>query len=391
MTAADEIARAGLLDGPHEGVNERLREARFIDHHVHSILAGRLGRPQLIETLSESGQPASAAGAGMDHQLGVAVRRWCAPLIGLPPQVDAETWLAYRAGLDEAEAAAALLPPAGLQALYVDTGYRSAELLPVPELARLAGAPARTVVRLEAVAEAVASGGSSAVGFASAFRDELERAAEGAIGVKSIIAYRAGLDIDPAPPTPAEVEAHAGRWLASMDAGAPARLGDRVILRFALWSGVETGLPLQLHTGYGDADLDLRLADPLLLRGFLRATQGRSTILLLHTYPFHRHAGYLAQMFPHVFMDIGLGVNHAGIQSEQLLAEMLEVAPFRKVLFSSDAWGLPELHLLGSWLVRRGLGRVLGRWVSAGDWSLEDAGLVIDLVGWQNAQRVYGG
>jgi uncharacterized protein len=390
MTAADAIARAGLLDGPHEGVNERLREARFIDHHVHSILAGRLGRPQLIETLSEAGQRESAAVAGMDHQLGVAVRRWCAPLIGLPAHVDAETWLGHRAALDAAEAATALLPPAGMQALYVDTGYRSAELLPVPELARLAGATARTVVRLETVAEAVATSGSSAAGFAAAFRDELARAAEGAIAVKSIIAYRAGLDIDPAPPTAAEVEAHAGRWLAAVAAGGPPRLTDRVILRFALWSGVETGLPLQLHTGYGDADLDLRLADPLLLTGFLRATQGRGPILLLHTYPFHRHAGYLAQMFPHVFMDIGLGVNHTGIQSEQLLAEMLEVAPFRKILFSSDAWGLPELHLLGSWLVRRGLGRVLGRWVSAGDWSLEDAGLAIDLIGWQNAQHVYG-
>ena len=78
-------------------------------------------------------------------------------------------------------------------------------------------------------------------------------------------------------------------------------------------------------------------------------------------------------MFPHVYMDIGLGVNHTGVQSEQLIAEMLEVAPFRKILFSSDAWGLPELHLLGSWLFRRGLSRVLGRWVVAGDWSLGDA------------------
>ena len=39
-TAADAIEQAGLLDGPHAGVNELLREARFIDHHVHSILAG---------------------------------------------------------------------------------------------------------------------------------------------------------------------------------------------------------------------------------------------------------------------------------------------------------------------------------------------------------------
>ncbi len=72
------------------------------------------------------------------------------------------------------------------------------------------------------------------------------------------------------------------------------------------------------------------------------------------------------------------------------MAEMLEVAPFRKILFSSDAWGLPELHLLGSWLFRRGLSRVLGRWVASGDWSVDDARLAIDLIGSRNARQVYG-
>ncbi len=208
--------------------------------------------------------------------------------------------------------------------------------------------------------------------------------------MKSIVAYRHGLDFDPSPPSASDVVEHAGLWLADISSGGPLRLTDPVILRFVLWCGVETALPLQLHTGYGDSDLDLRRCDPLLLTGFIRATLGRTRILLLHTYPFHRQAGYLTQMFPHVYTDIGLGVNHTGIQSEQLVAEMLEVAPFRKILFSSDAWGLPELHLLGSWLFRRALSRVLGRWVVAGDWSLADARMVVELIGSQNARLAYG-
>ena len=91
--------------------------------------------------------------------------------------------------------------------------------------------------------------------------------------------------------------------------------------------------------------------------------------MLLHTYPFQRTAGYLAQMFGHVYVDVGLAVHHTGAASDRVIAESLELAPFRKVLFSSDAWGLPELHLLGSWLFRRGLSRVLGGWVATGDWS----------------------
>ncbi|HKZ91894.1 MAG TPA: amidohydrolase family protein [Candidatus Limnocylindrales bacterium] len=389
-TAADAIEQAGLLDGPHDGVNACLREARFIDHHVHSILAGQLSVERLVAGLSETDRADAAATGGIDHQLGVALRRWCAPLLGLEPHVEAEDWLRHRSRLDNAVAAASLLPSAGLEALFVDTGYRSAELLPVEDLARLAGADAEPVVRLEALAEDVAAAGVSASGFAAAYRDALATATRDAVGVKSIVAYRGGLDLDPSPPSAAEVVDHAGRWLASIAAGAPLRLTDSVLLRLVLWSGVDTTLPLQIHTGYGDSDLDLQRSDPLLLTGFIRATQGRTRILLLHTYPFHRQAGYLAQMFAHVYTDIGLGVNHTGIQSEQLVAEMLEVAPFRKILFSSDAWGLPELHLLGSWLFRRGLSRVLGRWVARGDWSVDDARQAIELIGSENARRVYG-
>ncbi len=388
-TAADAIEQAGLLDGPHPGVNACLQEALFVDHHVHSILAGALSTDQLVAGLSETGLPEAAAAAGLDHQLGVAVRRWCAPLLGLPPHVEGDVWLRHRSTLDNAVAAGSLLPPAGLEALYVDTGFRSAELLPVDELARLAGARAEPVVRLESLAEEVAGSGVTAAGFAGAYREALATATRDAVGVKSIIAYRGGLDVDPSPPSAADVIDRAGRWLARIAAGGARRLMDPVILRFALWCGVETALPLQVHTGYGDSDLELQRSDPLLLTGFIKATQGRTQILLLHTYPYHRQAGYLAQMFPHVYTDIGLGVNHTGIQSEQLVAEMLEVAPFRKILFSSDAWGLPELHLLGSWLFRRGLSRVLGRWVAAGDWSLDDARRAIGLIGSGNARRAY--
>ena len=133
-----------------------------------------------------------------------------------------------------------------------------------------------------------------------------------------------------------------------------------MLLRFGLWEGARTGRPLQIHTGFGDTDLDLYRADPALMTDFLRATETVCPVMLLHTYPFQRSAGYLAQMFGHVYVDVGLAVNHTGAASDRVIAESLELAPFRKVLFSSDAWGLPELHLLGSWLFRRGLSRVLG-------------------------------
>jgi predicted TIM-barrel fold metal-dependent hydrolase len=100
---------------------------------------------------------------------------------------------------------------------------------------------------------------------------------------------------------------------------------------------------------YGDADIDLLRADPLLLTPFLRATEQRGVpVLLLHGYPFHRQAAYLAQVYSHVFIDIGLAVHNTGALSRTLIRETLELAPFGKLLFSTDAYGLAELFHLGA-------------------------------------------
>ncbi len=112
-------------------------------------------------------------------------------------------------------------------------------------------------------------------------------------------------------------------------------------------------------------------------------------MLLLHCYPFHRQAGYLAQAFDHVNFDVGLAINYLGARSTALVAEALETAPFAKQLYSSDAFGPPELHLLGSVLWRRAMGLVLGGWVNTGDCTEQDAIRIVDMIGVHNATRVY--
>jgi len=87
---------------------------------------------------------------------------------------------------------------------------------------------------------------------------------------------------------------------------------------------------------------------------------------------------------------VGLAVNYLGARSTGLVAEAMETAPFAKQLYSSDAFGPPELHVLGSVLWRRAMGVVLGEWVRAGDCTDDDAIHVVDLIGVANAQRVYG-
>ena len=277
-----------------------------------------------------------------------------------------------------------------MQAWLVDTGYQSDEVQTPAELAEASGSPAYEIVRLEAVAERVARGGVSAAGYAASFAEALSAAARDAVGLKSIAAYRYGLDFDPWRPSQVEVAAAADRFLRALERDASARLEDPVLLRHAIWAGVDTGLPLQFHVGFGDPDVRLHRADPSLLHDFLLATRASGTsIMLLHCYPFHRQAGYLAHVFPHVYMDVGEALNHVGARSAAVLAEALELTPFHKMLYSSDAFGLPELHYLGATGFRRDLATVTGAFVADGAWSAADAERVGHLVGAANARRVY--
>jgi uncharacterized protein len=363
----------------------------LVDHHVHPALVAETGEAEFEQLITESDRPLPAGLTQFDSQLGVAIRRWCAPVLDLEPFPEPADYLARRAALGAAEVTRRLLRATGTAHFLLDTGYVRPGLLDLPGMREAAGARADEFVRLESVAEqAVLDGDRSAAGFAARFAAALARQAATAVGLKSIVGYRFGLDFDPGPTAAAEVTAAAGGWLRQIEATGQVRVEDPVLLRHLLWTGLGLGLPLQLHTGFGDPDADLRRCDPLLLRGFLQQTEAAGVpVMLLHCYPYHRGAGYLAQAFPHVYLDVGLAINYAGARAAAVVAESLELAPFGKVLFSSDAWGPPELHYLGALLWRRATARVLGGWVADGDWSHADALRVAEMVGAGNARRVY--
>ncbi|MFB4263577.1 amidohydrolase family protein [Nonomuraea sp. GTA35] len=379
MTMEFDLVPAGLA--------RAIEELPLVDHHTHGAVAHDLSRTAFEEMISESDRPVPDWTTPFDSQLGFAILRHCAPVLGLEPFCAPEEYLARRARLGADEVNRLLLGAAGLGHLLVETGYRGEELLGPSGMAEAGGAPADEVVRLESVAEQVAATGCAADAFAGRFAEALRERAGTARGLKSVAAYRCGLDFDPAPPSRAEVAEAAGRWLAA----GGGRLSDPVLVRHLIWAGLELGLPLQFHAGFGDPDLDLRRADPLLLRGLIELAEPTGVpLLLLHCYPYQRHAGFLAQAYPNVFFDVGLGVNYTGARSAALVAESLEVAPFAKLLYSSDAWGPAELHHLGSVLWRRAMARVLGGFVTDGEWSAAQAVRVATMVGVENARRVYG-
>ncbi|SFS14762.1 hypothetical protein SAMN04487783_1904 [Agrococcus baldri] len=361
----------------------------LFDHHCHGVTTAALDRPSFEDLITESDWAAPDGTTHFDTQVGFAIRRHCAPVLGLEPFASPDEYLARRRELGT-EASERLLRATGISDYGIETGHRGDEILDPAGMAAAGAARAHEIVRLERLAEELMIGECSPQAFRAAYGRVLDERLESAIGVKSIAAYRIGLDFDPARPADGEVDAAIGAWAAHIADGAPVRLDDPVIIRHVLWAAVDRACAIQFHIGYGDADVDLHRCSPLLLTEFLRRTrESGARVLLLHCYPFQREAGYLAQVFPHVYFDVGLAINYTGSRSVEVIAETLELAPFHKILFSSDAFGVAELYHLGALLFRRGLEQVLETFAERDGWPSEERQRIAELIAWRNALRAY--
>jgi predicted TIM-barrel fold metal-dependent hydrolase len=367
-------------------MSEPVTVGPLLDHHCHGLATTDLDRPEFEAMMNEANGPSPLGTSLFDSMLGLAIRRWCAPVLDLEPHAPAEDYLARRRDLGAQEVNRRLLTAAGISRFLVDTGLTPDRLTTAEELAGLCGARAHEVVRLEAVAQQVLVEGVAAGAFAEAVRARLQDS--GAIAAKSIAAYRVGLGLPGRPPTDDELVAALSDVRPDAEGGY--RIAHPVVNAWLAWTAIDLGMPLQFHVAYGDNDVDLAECDPLQLTAFLRATEERGVpVLLLHNYPFHRNAAYLAQVFDHAFMDLGLATHNTGALSSTLMRESLELVPFGKFLFSSDAYGLAELYHLGALMFRRGLVEVLGGLVADGEMTPEDADSVAALLARDNALRAY--
>jgi hypothetical protein len=360
----------------------------LVDQYCHGVLRSELGLGTFEAQLARTEGPPAAGTTLFDTQTGFAVRRWCPPLLGLEPHASPARYLARRRELGVLESGRLLLRGSGITTYLVDTGLPG-DLTGPGEMAAAGAADAHEIVRLELLAEQVADTSGTVESFLANLAESVHGAAKNAVAFTSVAGVRHGLALAPDPPGPGEVRGAAGRWLAGRRVGGA--LSDPVLLRHLLWVAIASGLPLQLHAGLGEPGLRIDRTDPVLLTDFVRATAGLGTdLVLLHGYPYHRHAAHLSGVFPHVYADLGAALVRTGARAAAILAEILELAPFGKIIFSSGAHGLPELHVVGARLFREALGQVLGGWVAEGAWSLGDAQRVAGLIAAGNARRVYG-
>jgi predicted TIM-barrel fold metal-dependent hydrolase len=229
--------------------------------------------------------------------------------------------------------------------------------------------------------------------FKQRYDDELARAIEekGYRGLKSIIAYRTGLDISPVSRTP-------DQGLQSWDAiqrgiggEAMKKLRDHLFCR-ALELCMEYDVPMQIHTGIGDHEVNLPLCRPALLMRVLRFPAFRACrVLLVHSgYPYSSEAGYMANVLPRVYSDVSEGVPFAASAGHRIFAQVLEMAPLSKVMYGSDGFNLPEINYVGAKLGKSALARALEDLVDGALLSPAEAEHAAGLILAGNARRLYG-
>jgi len=280
---------------------------------------------------------------------------------------------------------------AKLDALLLDDGFLASDVLPLEWHQKFV--PSRRLLRVEAIAESILPQAKNFETFRELFRAEIDPPPPEVVAFKSIAAYRSGLDIELVAPEEAELNFNAIKE--TIGEKTP-RLNDKTLIDFVvtttLFAAAKHGIPVQFHTGFGDPDLDLRLANPLHLRPLIEEHRFRKAkFVLLHaSYPYTREAAYLGSVYPNVYLDFGLAASYISVSGmRSLLGELLEVTPTTKIMYSSDGIMIPELYYLGAKWGREVLGQVLEDAVADGDLTGREADEVAIAILWENARQLY--
>ena len=308
-----------------------------------------------------------------------------------------EALLAHRAELGTELLVEKLFRDANIGSVVIDTGYPAADKAMKPaDLVSASGSRYAALLRLEVTFQTLIADSASYDELVAAARDLVSDVrGAGYVGFKSIAAYRTGLAIDRWSDAEAR-EAFAGAR-AEVERTGAVRLGYKplldTLLHCAFEAAAEQELPVQFHVGYGDPDVDIRAASPLELRNLFEepAYLGMPIVMLHGCWPYFREGAYLAAVYRNAYLDISYSIPFLSApEMTSMTRAALGTAPHSKVMYSSDAVGIPEMHWMGAIEGRKALGITLGELVDFGELSEDEARDAGELILNANAARVYG-
>jgi uncharacterized protein len=372
-----------------------LTQVPVVDNHCHGIMQDQTFDDLAIwrHSFTESTDP----GMARDHVASTAfyrrLIRTLADFLGCEPEEEAV--FVARSGRNGRELTGALLRAANVDTFLLDTGFPPPEaVFTVSELGEIGGCRTEPMLRLEILMENLLAEHDSLEDVKEALAAELDDVwGRGYVALKSIAAYRTGLDIREWHREEAEESFHEYRRLAG---AGHARLIHKplldTLLHVAFAQAARQEIPVQFHVGYGDADTDLLLGNPLYLRQVLQRSDyhGMPVVLLHECYPYTRQGGYLAAVYENVYLDLSYGIPLLGYgEMLSFTRQALGVAPSSKLMYSSDGIGVPELHWISAIFGRRVLGEAIEELVSRGELDLAAAEATGESILRANATRLY--
>jgi len=364
----------------------------IVDNHCHSLLRRQPPDDEAFRIhLTESTFPEIAR----DHISTSLAYHWAirelAVLLDCEPTPDAVHAARRDRGVEWLTRE--IVERARFKTWLIDTGYGSDTTLSLDELRAIVPCRIEEILRLEPMIERLIPEHDTFEAFSDAYRARLEDLrGQGLVGLKSVIAYRSGLQLELMDRATAAAAFDAVREQARRDGRV--RIESKPLLDHLIVVAVEAcarqGVPIQFHTGLGDPDLDLTRVDPAALRVLFSDRFRAAPIVLLHTgYPYVRSLAYCAAMFPNVYADMGETILFAAGEATQIYRELIGLAPASKLLFSTDASLVPELYWVGARVGRRALANVLDEHI--GDGTLDESTALewAERMLWRNSEAVY--
>ena len=373
-----------------------LDDVAVIDNHCHAVAADQaVDVPAWRQFFSESSDPSMRSHDVAQTAFYQRLIRAMSEHFGV---ADAEEpVLAARSALSAAELISSMFGDASIGGVVVDTGFPPPETaMPADEFRAVSQTSYVALLRLEVMFQQLVAEIGSYDDLVTAVRSALSDVrGAGYAGFKSVAGYRTGLGIERWPDEDARAAFASAR--AEAERAGSVRLGYKplldTLLHLAFEAAAAQELPVQFHVGYGDTDVDLRRASPLELRSVLEEQAYRSMpVVLLHgCWPYVREGAYLASVYAHAYLDVSYAIPYVSRGERMAMTRAaLAVAPFTKLMYSSDGGGVPELHWIGAHEGRRALAAGLGELVADGDLDAGQARRAGETILRDNAWQLYG-
>lgn len=337
-----------------------------VDNHCHPVLL-----EQKMETLrfrayfTEASDPVFAEQHVANSVSYLWMLRQMALFFGCQSKSDEDEVLTVRNQLEAETLIAHLYRAARIDTLILDVGHPLPATCYTPErMGQLGHCRTARMLRLETLMQQLIVESDDFDELIARYSHTLQRLREhGYVALKSIVAYRSGLNITRWSKDQAVASFHEARETIR---DGQMRIQQKPLLdhllHIAFLHAAEQELPIQFHTGYGDKDTDMRLGNPLHLREVLEngEYQGMSVVLLHECYPYTQLGAYLAAVYPQVYLDLSYTIPF--VERLEMLAftrQALSVAPASKLMYSSDGIHVPEMHWAAAIRGRSVIGQVL--------------------------------